>query len=223
MLPSVASGRRKPRWAPAAAVAAACAVLASTTLAATEGAFTAVTGNPTNTFAASNCAVPGSPAPTASTDTFVELDQPAMAHGADGDIQVVSATGADSRGLVKFTLPVIPAGCSVTSAVLRLTASGFTSSGRTLEARTVTSAWNEATVAWNTQASTTTSMATTASGAGPIDFPVTTAQMTAMYASNHGFQIRDSSENEAIFPLKLQDYFSRESATTPPRLTVNYG
>lgn len=64
-------------------------------------------------------------------------------------LKVDSKSGDNARALVRFALPTLPAGCSVTSATLTLYAASH-KSGRTLQALRVTSAWTEGTSAGTT-------------------------------------------------------------------------
>ena len=214
------------RVALAALLAPTCLLRAHGTLIATDAAFAAVTSNPANAFsaAASFCAAGGSLAATASADTWVGQSGPNANHGGGSDLEVMSFhLGANERTLVNFTLPTIPAGCSVISATLKLTDGGFYASGRTIQVKRATSSWTENAVTWNTQpTSTTTDMATQPSGPGSLTFTITN-QLIAMYAgANDGFLIRDSAEDSTN--LENQLYAAREGgASTAPKLTVNYG
>jgi len=192
-------------------------------LGATEGAFSAVADNPANTFqaAASFCAT----APrtlNATADTYVDQNAPNTNHGSDAEMQVVSATGQNSRVLVRFALPVAPVDphCPMTSAVLRLNKFVLGSSGRTLHAKRATASWVELTATWNNQPITTdVDLAAAPSGTNEVDFNVT-AQVASMYAgTNNGFLVRDSVENG----LGATQAYSTREGGNPSTLIITYG
>jgi hypothetical protein len=136
---------------------------------------------------------------------------------------VESKSGSNNaRALVRFNLPAIPAGCSVTNVKLRLYASSYVG-GRTLQAFRLNGNWNETGVTWGNQPSSTGSAATAPSrtSAGYVEWTVT-SQVQSMYSgSNHGFLIRDASENGG--GLK-QEFHSREKAPdNPPQLVITFG
>ena len=93
-----------------------------------------------------------------------------------------------------FALSAVPAGCRVTDTTLRLNASAA-ATGRTLQAIRLAAPWTEGGVKWSNQPRTTGTAATTSSGSGWRQWTVT-AQVNAMYSgANHGFLVRDASEN----------------------------
>jgi large repetitive protein len=77
-------------------------------------------------------------------------------------------------------------------------------------------------VRWDNQPATAGAPATTASGPGYREWDVT-SQVGEMYAgANHGFLIRDATEENP--DGQEQDLHSREKGTdNPPRLVVTYG
>ena len=122
---------------------------------------------------------------TADADSWVAQNTPAATNGASPSLAVRSKQSANQRALVHFALPAVPAGCTVTEAVLRLNATSATK-GRTLQAVALAAPWTEGTVTWSNQPSTTGAAATTASGTGWRQWTVT-AQVKAMYTgANHG-------------------------------------
>lgn len=127
--------------------------------------------------------------------------------------------GGDRFALARFPLPERQL-CTVTLAKLRLYASSA-ASGRTLQARRVTSAWTEAAVTWNNKPTTTTTgAATTASGAGAgyREWTVTT-QVTTMYSgTNNGFLVEDTSGLSLLSPEQL--FNSREAGANNPQLVL---
>lgn len=169
------------------------------------------------------CASPSTQTLTANADTWLDQNSPSTAFGADSILKVRSlANNNNMRLLVRFALPVIPAGCTVASAGLRLFAAASTT-GRTLRASRVTAAWAEGTTTWSTQPSTAVSAgATTPSGTGWREWSVTTA-VNDMYASGtaHGFMVRDDTESNAS--TAEQQFHSREKGGSPPQLVITFG
>lgn len=168
------------------------------------------------------CTMPGTQTVSANADSWIEESSPSSNRGNDSILRVRSETGSNNtRALVRFALPSLPANCTVTASTLRLWADSF-DSGRTLEAHRVAAAWTESTVTWSNQPSTTGAPATTDSGSGWRQWTVT-SHVQAMYSSaNHGFLIRDAAESASGgFEQRLN---SREKAPdNPPELVLTFG
>ena len=168
------------------------------------------------------------PACTAATvgadrDSWVLQSAAGNNFGNDSVLKMESKSGSNNaRSLVRFNLPTVPAGCTVTNVKLRLYASSYTS-GRTLQAFRLNGNWTETAVTWGNQPTTTGSAATapSRSSAGYVEWTVT-SQVQSMYSgANHGFLIRDASENGGGFK---QEFHSREKAPdNPPQLVVTFG
>lgn len=161
---------------------------------------------------------------TANADAWVDEDNPGSNNNTPS-LTVRSRNSRNARAYVTFTLPAVPAGCVVQSAVLNLYASSV-ESGRTIQALQVTSSWNESTITWNLQpGSTTVNAASTTSGstAGLRSWTVTGIVLN-MYSSgaNFGFLIRDSSEGAGGNGL-TQVYNGKDSSTNKPTLVITFG
>ena len=155
----------------------------------------------------------------AHADAWVDQSRPTSNKGTGSVLRVRSKRSRkNTRALVRFALPPVPAGCAVSSARLRLFA-GSARRGRTLRALRLKSAWVERRVTWRNQPATTGASATTASGRGYRAWNVT-AHVRAMYASgsSHGFLIRDAVEGAAA----EQRFHSREKRGRPPQLVIRY-
>jgi large repetitive protein len=153
-------------------------------------------------------------------DSWVLQSDAAKNNGGDSALKVDSKSGGNARALVRFDLPAIPAGCDVVTAKLRLYAASY-KDGRTLQAIPLAAAWTETGVTWGNQPATTGTAATTTSGFGYRDWTVT-SQVQAMYTpgTNHGFLIRDASENGGGLD---QAFNSREKGTdNPPQLVISF-
>lgn len=191
-------------------------------------AFSSTTSSSGNTFSAapsfgSTCSSPGTQSVTADADTYVKFDRPDSNTGTLNFVLIDAGGGSRWRPLVKFPLPAQPAGCTVTSATLRLYATA-SDAGQTLEAFQVAESWTETGATWNNQPATTGSAATAASALGWVEWPVT-GQVQGMYSgSNYGFLLKD--EAEALFGATgRQRYSSREAANPAeaPQLMVTFG
>ena len=168
----------------------------------------------------STCAAPGTQTLTSVADSLVAEAAPTINYGTDAtNFGVRSYSGGDARSLLRFNLPSIPSGCSVTGATLRLyTTSG--AAGRTLEVGLVSSSWTETTVTWNNQPATSGSAATTASGTGWRELDVAAHVQTMYGGSNNGWLLRDASENSGT--IMDQVIHPREN-TNAPQLVITFG
>jgi Tol biopolymer transport system component len=166
--------------------------------------------------AAANCTAVTT---TASADTWVGQNEPTTAHGTDTTLRARTKSNANARTLVRFPLPVIPAGCQVSGATLRLYASAA-ATGRTLHLTRLATSFTESGVTWNNQPSVTGTSAGAVSRDGWVEWTATD-QVRAMYAgANHGFRVRDASESAAT--AAEQRFTSRENTTNRPELIVTF-
>ncbi len=189
------------------------------------GALSAVTSNSGNTLAAAAtfCSSPGSQTMPATADSTIKEDDANKNFGGDSRLVVRPRDGSDpkrNRALVRFNLPPLPAGCSVTGATLRLNAAEANTS-RTIAVYRVTSSWTENGVTWNNQPTFAGTAVTAPAGTGWRTWNVL-AHVTAMYQGvNHGFIVMDA--NELSGSGQKQEYHSRESGSNRPELIVTWG
>ncbi|KJK46831.1 hypothetical protein UK23_22390 [Lentzea aerocolonigenes] len=166
--------------------------------------------------AAANCAAATT---TATGDSWVGQNEPATAHGTDATLRARSKANANARTLIRFPLQAIPAGCQVSGAKLRLYSS-TAATGRTLYLNRLAAPFTESSVTWNNQPAVTGTSASASSHAGWVEWNATD-QVKAMYAgSNHGFRVRDASENAGT--AAEQRFTSRENTTNRPELIVTF-
>jgi hypothetical protein len=189
----------------------------------TFSAFSGSTSSAGNTFAAAasfgGCSSAGTVTASANIDSWIDQASAGSNFGNDQILKVKRESGKANRALVRFNLPTVPSGCSVTGATLRLYA-GSASTGRTLQALRITGTWAENTVRWNTQPATTTPAATTTSASGWNQWTVT-AQVQAMYSvANHGFMIRFDSEGN---PSAEMQFHARNKGSEHPELRITFG
>lgn len=194
------------------------------TFSATSSAFTTTAANSVNSWAAAStfCTSPSTSTLTATADTYVDQGSPTSTNGSSGDLFIQSGVNDNQRTLVNFTLPTVPAGCSVTSATLTVTSKSGTS-GRTIDAFRAATSWTESGATWNNQPATTgtaASSTSTSTSNGTVSITVT-SQVAAMYpSSKFGFLVRDRTESASS--TVTQRWFSRESSP-PPKLTLVIG
>lgn len=187
----------------------------------TSGAFSGSDANAGNTFeaASSFCSSPGTTTVVALTDTWVYQGAPTTNYVSDSSLYVHSETGRNARTLLKFTLPAVPSGCTVTSASLQLNA-WFSEGPRTIETYRAGSSWSSTSVTWNTQPATTGTPATSASGTGWRSWDVRSHVQALYVGPNNGFILKDSSENGAAL---TQAYYALGNAGAEPKLSVTFG
>jgi large repetitive protein len=167
------------------------------------------------------CSAPGNQTASSNADSWINQSSASSNFGTDAIIKVRSQSGNNNnRSLVRFTLPAVPSGCTLTGATLRLYAASA-ATGRTLQALRINAAWTENAVTWTNQPATTGTAATTTSGTGYRTWTVTT-QVAAMYSgTNNGFLIRDATENGTG---QEQQFHAREKAPdNPPQLVLTFG
>ncbi|MBP8293839.1 MAG: DNRLRE domain-containing protein, partial [Caldilineaceae bacterium] len=157
----------------------------------------------------------------AASDAWIDQSSPSSNKGTDSILKVQGKSSNNNlRGLVRFNLPALPAGCQVQTATLRLYAASYTS-GRTLQALRLNGTWSENGVTWSNQPGATGAAATTTSGANWRQWNVA-ALVQAMYApgANHGFLIRDAVENNNSYE---QQFHAREKGQNVPQLVITFG
>ncbi|WP_165821285.1 right-handed parallel beta-helix repeat-containing protein [Nocardioides gansuensis] len=155
---------------------------------------------------------------TANADAWIDSGSTSSNKGSDSILKVMSKSGGNLRALVRFNLPAMPEGCSVKSATLRLNAKAA-AGGRTLQAFQLGGSWTEGGVTWANQPATTGAAVTTSSGTGYREWSVA-GMVQGMYtAGNHGFLVRDASENQDA----EQQFTSREDSTNRPQLVLTFG
>ena len=165
------------------------------------------------------CPAPGTQVVLSDADAYVLETTPKKSFGTGTALDVRSDDKAKrARALVGFALPVVPAGCAVVDARLRLNATAA-AGGRTLEAVRSAAPWSETGVTWDTQPATVGPGATAAVAVGWNEWTVT-AQVQALYVEgDNGFVVRDAAERSGV---ALQTFSSREGSS-PPQLAVTFG
>jgi hypothetical protein len=196
----------------------------------TTAAFNDPTSNAGNAFEASatfgTCPSAGQTTVLAEADAALQQEQPTSTMGLSPSIGVLSfydaalATAKNYRSVIRFPLPTVPSGCSVTAATLQLSV-GLGPIGRTIAVTQASGSWTEGAVNWANQPASTGTPSLAPSPAamfGPVAFDVL-GHLQAMYAgTNDGFVVRDSAEDS---PTQAYQWMtSRESW---PALSVTFG
>jgi hypothetical protein len=179
-----------------------------------------VAGAAITVVSATQCQNPGTVTLSANRDSYVNQASADQNYGIASDLFVESkGTNQNRRTLVGFNLPSVPTGCTVTDATLRLFSTAAIT-GRTLDAFRAAGAWTETGVSWNNQPATAGAAASAASGTGWRAWAVT-PQVVEMYGgTNHGFLIRDRTENATA--AAEQKFDSRENINRP-QLLLTFG
>ena len=197
---------------------------------ATTASFSDATTNAGNAFSASDtfgsCSSAGQTTLYADADAATQQTAPTNNIGSSNSIGVVShfdstnVVPANYRSVLRFPLPAVPAGCTVTAATMQISVA-LGPIGRIIAAAPAASAWTELGVTWANQPAATGTPALAPSPAatfGPVAFDVL-SHVEAMYAgTNNGFVLQDSVEDS---PLQAYQWMtSRESW---PTLDVTFG
>lgn len=175
---------------------------------------------------------------SAAQDSWIAEGSPNTNHSGDNVLNVrTGPTAIKQHALIQFNLSGIPTCAIVSSAVLRLTITNPPSANRTEGVHTVSKAWTEAGVTWNTTNGSTlwtspggdfNPTATATAMTGTIDGVVVQWTVTsdaiafvANASSNHGWLIKDVDENVGATTTA---YGSKENATASnrPQLVVTY-
>lgn len=158
----------------------------------------------------------GSATVTAVADAYVDQNAPTTNFGGSGTNQVTSRDKErNRRTLVRFALPAVPKGCTVTGGTLTLTARDAT--GRRIVVNRASRAWDEGSVTW-ASAPATTGSGTTATVSGPsVAWSLSAATVTG---AAYGFVLRDAAENAQ--GSGFQTGFASRSGAGAPTLTVRW-
>ncbi|MGB2693975.1 MAG: DNRLRE domain-containing protein, partial [Dehalococcoidia bacterium] len=187
-----------------------------------------LTDTPTDTPTSAPTSTPVSASFAPAEDTYVGSDQPTTNYGSDADLIVEGKSNKIRRTFLRFDLSSLPAGSTIVDASLTLCHLGNPEGGavgHTHELRTVTAAWSQGTVTWNTQpgaSGTVTAQLTVPSNATCVTLTVTDdVQAWASGAWNYGWRLND--QDEASNASRVQYASLEESnAALRPVLAVTY-
>jgi hypothetical protein len=177
----------------------------------------------TPTAGGGGCTDSGSQSVAAAADSYVDQNSPNSNFGTNANLYVTSRNAnRNRRTLVRFNLPSIPSGCSLTGSSLKLFSSAA-SGGRTIDLYRAGGAWTEGAVTWNTAPSPAGTATSRAAATGNLYWDAT-AQVQAMYSgTNNGFLLRDQTEDAGS--NQQQTYQSRDGTpdAQDPELRVTWG
>ncbi len=186
-----------------------------------RGAFSGTTGASGGTIssAAQFCTAP----PTrlvSSGDSWIETGAPTATHGSDTFLKV-SSVGV--RTWIRFTLPSVPGGCLLSSAVLSVRARTPVP-GRTIDVyrgNPTAPSWTSGTITWANQPSGVgTAVGSSSLAAAGWQNWTVTAHVTRQYADgNNGFVLRDRLEGSGSVE---QIYEDLQHATYKPTLVLTW-
>jgi hypothetical protein len=209
---------------PVAALGVAAAVTVALAQHPARSAFTGSTGSAANqaSSAAQFCSSPGTTTLTSVGDTWINEASPNANVGTDYHVQVSSQAAGNARGLVRFTLPALPAGCAVSSAAFSLY-NDSPAAGRTIQVFRVDPTappWTEAGVTWTTRPPAVGAAATSVVGASGYQTWTVTAQVGLIYGSgvDNGFLVRDQTEGGS----NPRQYYQSRAGGSPPRLVLTW-
>jgi hypothetical protein len=207
-------------------VAAAGAVIAAATWAyePVNSAFSGTSSNPGNTWTGAPAAcTPGGQTLLGASDTYVREGFPTLNKATVGTMFVTSSSGQNDRALLKFSLPAVPSGCSLTTATLSLRVTSGVA-GRTLEARNISATWTDTVVTWNTQPGTTATAAATAASnttnGAWVSWNVLTLTQAQYSGNNYGYQIRDQTESSAAGTQSFKSSEDLGGSANYPKLVL---
>jgi large repetitive protein len=212
------------RLLPSLAAALAVVALVAAGTGTTFSAFSGSTSSAGNTFAAAasfgGCSSAGTVTASANIDSWVDQASASSNFGSDQILKLKRETGSKAnRALVRFNLPAVPSGCTVTGAALRLYAASA-STGRTMQALRINANWTENGVRWSNQPATTGTAATASSVSGWNQWTVT-SQVQSMYSvANHGFLVKFDVETN---PVAEMQFHARNKGSEHPELRVTFG
>ncbi len=174
-----------------------------------------------------SCSSPGNQTLSASQDSYIDSLSASSNFGTQTSMFVRSAQVlvlSQREGLVQFSLPSVPARCTLTAATLKLYATS-PNSGRTIDVLRLNGSWTETGVTWNNAPATTGTAASSASlsSAGFQSWDVL-SEVQAMYSgTNNGFLVKDH-QNSAVVSVQ-QTYQAREGTTDSqdPQLVLTFG
>ena len=195
------------------------------------GAFTTrthATGNQIG--AATNFCVAGTQDLTVTNDAWTDETAATTAHGTTTALQVTSATDANSRAYLRFTLPTPPAHCTLVSAQLRVRA-GAPRGGRTIDVLRADPAqnppWAAGSLTWNTQpVAVGTPVGSPSLASAGIQTWNVTVHTAALYAgTNNGFVLKDRTEGGGGPAAPFTQAYDEQSTTggTPAVLRLTWG
>ena len=176
------------------------------------------------------------PTPSQAQNVMILADGPTTNYSTSWRLSVGTTTTGAARALIKFPMPTIPAGTTITSADLDLYYDQtFTTGSNTvpMEALAANAAWSPTTATWNTASSIggpvagTTSMTANALAVWN-DFPVTSTVQGWLNgtATNNGFVLRATNETtlgQGGPRYEGSIYAYNGEVVNAPKLIITYG
>ena len=156
----------------------------------------------------------------ASADTFAWSTNPTTNYGTDTGLVIRDPTGtaADRVSYLRFDLAPIPAGITITSAVLHLYAVAG-SSPLAVQAHAITTPWEEMSLTWQTRPTPGALLGTVNVTSANVYHPLTlTSHVQALYAAGADLDLALLDATSANLLVR----FSSRTTTNRPYLVVSY-
>jgi hypothetical protein len=162
----------------------------------------------------------GSAVLAATADAYVDQGSAGKNFGSAQSLVVASrAKGRNQRALLRFALPSIPAGCSLRSATLTVTAKE--ASRRRLVVARAGRSWNERSVTWANAPAPVGTTAVATVGGSRVSWTVTSLVAAMQSGGNDGFVVRDAAENSKK-NVPETTLSSRTAKKGRPTLTIRW-
>ncbi len=170
------------------------------------------------------CPGPGTWSRVVTGDTRVEEDDADANFAAANELDLRTESGKRARTLLTLALPVIPEGCTMSSATLHLT-TATSDLGRTILAQRLDGPLDTTTVTWTTQPSASGALGSGPSTAnGPTTVDVFAPVLELYDLGNTGLVLRDAGEGDTT--NSENRFRSSESRPEPdpegPRLEITW-
>jgi RHS repeat-associated protein len=174
--------------------------------------------------------------PSVGDNVMILQDSPSTNYSTSWRLSAGTTTTGAARSLVKFQLPNVPAGTTISSASLRMYYDQTFTTGSTsvaLEAHAATAAWDPTTATWNSASGITGALAGSTTKQANAEgvwntFPVTSAVQSWISGTtpNYGFVIKAANESALGQggPRYEGNVFAYKGETaTLPQLVITYG
>ncbi|WP_052433356.1 DNRLRE domain-containing protein [Streptacidiphilus carbonis] len=176
------------------------------------------------------------PAPSQAANVMVLQDGPSTNYDTSWRLSVGTTPTGAARTLIKFPMPSVPAGTTITSASLKLYYDQYFTTGLNnvaMDAHAATAAWDPTTATWNNSTTLSGALAGSATKAAGVrgvwnTFPVTSTVQGWLNgsAANNGFVVQAHSEttlNQGGPRYEASIYGYGGEAANYPQLEVTYG
>jgi RHS repeat-associated protein len=176
------------------------------------------------------------PTPSQAANVMVLQDSPTTNYDTSWRLSAGTTTTGAARALIKFPMPSVPSGTTITSASLKMYYDQYFNTGLNnvaLEAHAATTAWDPTTATWNSTSGISGALAgstTKAAGVRGVwnSFPVTSTVQSWLNgtSTNNGFVLKQANEatlNQGGPRYESSFYGYNGEAANYPQLVITYG